>query len=167
MTAREYYLQESLPTPGNDIWMHLPMIAWLASQMPANTGAVELGVRSGRSTAAIQAGLPGECWHDAIDIHPVALPFDLGEASALHVKDSREAFGQTISFLFIDTEHTYEQVKAELAAWLPRCIPGAMVAGHDTTSFPDIARAYSEVRGLVLQYHNPQCNGMGVWQWRP
>jgi len=42
-----------------------------------------------------------------------------------------------------------------------------MVAGHDTTSFPEIMRAYGEITELVLQYHNPQCNGMGVWQWRP
>ncbi len=34
-------------------------------------------------------------------------------------------------FIFFDTEHTEEQLTAELIAWLPKLKPGALFGGHD------------------------------------
>jgi hypothetical protein len=37
----------------------------------------------------------------------------------------------TADFVFIDADHTYEAVRADLAAWYPKVRPGGLLAGHD------------------------------------
>ena len=36
-----------------------------------------------------------------------------------------------LSFVFIDADHTFEGVTADLAAWHPKVIPGGLISGHD------------------------------------
>ena len=38
---------------------------------------------------------------------------------------------ETIAFCFIDADHSYESVTADLNAWWPKVRPGGMLAGHD------------------------------------
>lgn len=48
--------------------------------------------------------------------------------------DSKEAacsFNQPVSFLFIDGDHSYEGVMADVKAWFPLLQPGAVVVFHD------------------------------------
>jgi hypothetical protein len=35
--------------------------------------------------------------------------------------------------VYLDADHSYESVKADLKAWLPRVRPGGWIAGHDYT----------------------------------
>lgn len=39
----------------------------------------------------------------------------------------------SVDFLFVDGDHAYEAVLADLRAWWPRVRQGGLIAGHDTT----------------------------------
>jgi predicted O-methyltransferase YrrM len=63
------------------------------------------------------------------------------------VKTSEEAaqsFNEPIEFLFIDGSHKYELAKLDCELWLPKVVPGGMVAMHDTTTYPGPNQAVGE-----------------------
>lgn len=59
----------------------------------------------------------------------------LGDQIEAHTVDSLTASTrhapETLDALFLDDDHSYEHVKAELAAWWPALKPGGWLAGHD------------------------------------
>jgi Methyltransferase domain len=74
--------------------------------------------------------------------HPVRL-------SLLNVPSLEAANGLsdgTLDFVFIDADHGYDAVKADIAAWLPKIRPGGWVTGHDydLEKFPGVVRAVEE-----------------------
>ena len=50
-------------------------------------------------------------------------------------KDSAEAavdvLDESLDFVFIDAEHSYESVKRDIAVWAPKVRKGGIVSGHD------------------------------------
>jgi SAM-dependent methyltransferase len=69
-------------------------------------------------------------------------------AAARHVPDG------ALDLVYIDGDHNYEPVKADLLAWLPKVRPGGWVAGHDYTTALDqcgVVRAVNEVFGKPLR----------------
>lgn len=57
------------------------------------------------------------------------------------------AAGLPVGLLYVDAGHGYEEVAADVAAWLPRCGPGATVAFHDYTNrgVPGVRRRVDEL----------------------
>lgn len=58
-------------------------------------------------------------------------------AASLRVDDG------SLDFVFIDADHSFDAVMADIAAWLPKIRPGGFITGHDYDSrrFPDVVRA--------------------------
>ena len=44
---------------------------------------------------------------------------------------------ESFDFVFIDADHTYDAVKADIAAWWPKVRPNGVLAGHDYRSLMD------------------------------
>jgi hypothetical protein len=56
---------------------------------------------------------------------------------------------ESLSLCFIDGSHEYEDVKADLIAWLPKVKKGGVLAGHDydNTNHKGVRMAADEVLG--------------------
>jgi hypothetical protein len=54
--------------------------------------------------------------------------------------------GAQLDFVFIDADHSYEAVKADIAAWRERIRPGGWLTGHDydRNKFPGVVAAVDE-----------------------
>ncbi len=60
----------------------------------------------------------------------------------------------TVRFVFIDADHTYEAVKMDILAWLPKVCDDGILAGHDLTdkNFPGVRKAVEELLPEAKQY---------------
>lgn len=65
----------------------------------------------------------------------------------------------SLDFVFIDASHEYDDVKADIEAWLPKVKPGGTLAGDDT-DWPGVRKAITELlpnrteRGAYWVYKN-------------
>lgn len=69
------------------------------------------------------------------------LTADSVEAASLFIFDDA-----SLDFAFIDADHSYEGVRADIRAWLPKVKPGGLLCGHDfgDPAFPGVQRAVCE-----------------------
>jgi hypothetical protein len=71
------------------------------------------------------------------NINPIRKP------SLEAVKDFEDG---SLDFVYIDAAHEYEDVKADIIAWLPKLKPTGMIAGHDyNTDAPGVKQAVDEM----------------------
>jgi SAM-dependent methyltransferase len=62
--------------------------------------------------------------------HPFALIHAESAIGAGFLPDS------SVDYCFIDAGHMYDEVKADIAAWVPKMKPGGIMAGHDFNQVP-------------------------------
>ena len=158
--------QQHYQTP-SDIQHHLGLLFSLA-----RGNVLELGTRSGVSTAALLAGVEragGHLW--SVDLE------DCSQVAAGHTQwtfvqgDSRDpdllsgkTGDQPFDLILIDTFHAYENACDELALWGPHVAPGGTIAMHDPETFPGVRRAaqeFADAHGWPITFVLP-CNGMAV-----
>lgn len=68
---------------------------------------------------------------------------------AIHQMDSAEAAivadDNSLDFVFIDADHSYEGCKRDIEAWYPKVRKGGLVAGHDyNPKWPGVIKAVNE-----------------------
>ncbi len=150
---------------------------------------VELGTRDGNSTCALVIGAAqtgghvisvdwgkgGEyaeeppTWEALAETSKlINEKLALREFWTLIVRDDLEfakEYDDEIDLLFIDTSHSYEQTKKELAAWGSKVINGGFIVIHDTISFPEQNKAileFLEEHPLSDYVEHKNCNGLGI-----
>ncbi|HEY4260896.1 MAG TPA: class I SAM-dependent methyltransferase [Schlesneria sp.] len=115
----------------SDIWEHLPYLRQLGSQVKTIT---EFGTRHGISTIAFLASKPE--WLCCYDIHLTPEALGIGASSSrvtMHQANVLEIDIDPVDLLFIDTWHTYEQLRQEFRRHAPKA--RKFIVLHDTTSF--------------------------------
>jgi hypothetical protein len=150
----------------SDINEHMETLRAYAGR---SSRVVEFGTRSGVSTLALLAGQPDTL--TTIDIDPNLVNVDhiyecVGDTEFRSViASSLDYTIDVCDFLFIDTDHTYEQLSAELDRH-HRAVT-RWIAMHDTETFPQCRVACDEFLsnhvgewGMVAHYANN--NGLTI-----
>lgn len=119
--------------------------AFVAPLLQQGTGA-EIGTRYGMFARQIAEHWPGriicvDLWPDQ-EIFEVAQEMLKGGKFHLYRGDSvalaSEFQDGGLDWAYIDADHHYANVKADLAAWFPKVRPGGLVAGHDYVRYSDM-----------------------------
>lgn len=142
----------------HDITEQLPLLYNEACQ--PGVQVIELGVRTGNSTAAFLAAAQawdGDVW--SVDVEEPLVPRHWRALPFWHLLVADDLSPQALAFcpgsadvLFIDTSHYYEQTLQELRAYVPRVRPGGVVLMHDTKAagtrfgpgWPEVSRALND-----------------------
>ena len=64
----------------------------------------------------------------------------------------------SLDFVYLDADHKYALVRADLAAWYPKVRPGGVVSGHDYLDSPNCCGSEFGVKTAVREF----CGTIGV-----
>jgi len=156
--------------PNNiDGWMSPVELEWLTEQAAHYKIIVEIGSYKGRSTMALAQGAPGvvyavDNWYGPKDVD---MPSDQRQSILDEFKQNLKAFIEDNKVIvetcdhkdainlkvkpdmvFIDGDHTYEGVKSDIAIWLYKAAPGALICGHDAQA-EGVKQAVLEAFGVL------------------
>lgn len=137
-------------------------------------------------------GTPGDATGELAKAHPGFNPYEYFHRNTAKIRSSLEihkgpsleiakAFAdgeypiEPFDLIFLDGDHSYEAVKADIEAWLPHVrqspsegVPGGILCGHDyaVTRYPGVAQAVRELFPKVEKFKNSVW-GVRVWQLQP
>ncbi len=151
------YFGIPVPEPGDRMPVEIPdadretLADYLASQ--GATAGAEIGVQAGIYAEVLCQRIPGVCLY-AVDSwlpyvrHEERVTADRAEAlyteavgrlgryrvtimRSTSVAAARTIADESLGFVYLDADHEFSAVVADLAAWVPKVKPGGIVAGHD------------------------------------
>ncbi len=143
-------------------WMDEVELTWLAGQAETHTKIVEIGSFLGRSCRVLADNTLGtvtavDTWnfeHPAYgDVTTLFAEFksnmtgcdNLRIVKKLSVAAAQELADERFDMVFLDGDHTYEGVKADIEAWGPLVTVGGLLCGHDYTDHESVRRAVMEL----------------------
>lgn len=110
---------------------HLPRLRDLAANA---LGCVEFGVKRGASSSALLMGCDRVTSYDVVETREAReLEAIAGEQWSYRIEDARKAVVPDAELFFLDSLHTFEQVRDELAAHGHKA--GRWLVFHDTATF--------------------------------
>lgn len=132
--------------------------AWAAKTLEKTGKFVEVGVHTGQSAACLAVELANRGSKATLDLvdngsdfcevmrHLVPVKHMIGACHRMLSTEAAHLYpDDSIDLVYIDANHVYDDVLADIAAWLPKVRPGGVIAGHDfTTEIPDVIRAVTD-----------------------
>jgi len=138
-------------------WFSYPnLYKSMVEKFPSGSKFVEVGSWKGKSSAYMAVEIANSCKEIdfyCVDIWESSLEYENHEETSMLYEiflnnmkpvesyytplkmkslDAASRFGdRSLDFVFIDASHEYENVKADIIAWLPKIKPGGVLAGHD------------------------------------
>jgi hypothetical protein len=155
-------------------WMSPAELTWLMEQAAMMESVAEIGCLHGRSAFALLTACPGpvyciDPWNDEADHSYPSFMGNCGHFPNLHAVRafSPQAAAQVgpVDMVFIDGDHEYDSVIADINGWLP--LTRKLICGHDYQNanggFPGVAEAVHEVFGADSIHSPDDCAIWAVW----
>jgi GR25 family glycosyltransferase involved in LPS biosynthesis len=144
------------PEFGEEWFSYPDLYKSMVEKFPSGSKFVEVGSWKGKSSAYMAVEIANSCkeidfycvdtWEGSIEnkgMEELSRLYDIFLSNMKPVEsyytplkmkslDAVSRFGDhSLDFVFIDASHEYEDVKADIIAWLPKIKPGGVLAGHD------------------------------------
>jgi predicted O-methyltransferase YrrM len=139
-------------------WMGHDELIWLATQARTRKVIVEVGSHAGKSTRAFADNTDGVVYAvDRWDDSSVLMQFyeNLGDHIATgkvrpvrmsSAEGARALRSVKPDMVFIDADHEYESIKADILSWRPLLVDDGLLCGHDySADFPGVIQAVNEL----------------------
>ena len=116
---------------------------------------VNIGIFRGATMYCMHAGAPNAEMYGIDTVYPQGHKLDpkmkakvwKGDSGKLHLK-----FNKKIHLLFIDGDHRYPAVKADIEGWTPKVAIGGYVVFHDFKTEPKVAAKHAGVKRAILEW---------------
>jgi predicted O-methyltransferase YrrM len=159
-------------------WMPKEELTWLSGAASRSYRIIEIGSHCGRSAKAMAGSCPGTLV--SVDRWPLrenkakfeanmSQEIASGKVVVIHGNSSEsvEAVknalpGGTADLIFIDADHSYEGVKADVQAYMSLLSPYGMMCGHDANN-PRWRGVMKAIMELLPEYRTV-CRS--IWYWR-
>jgi len=124
----------------------------------------------------MELGDDGYKWQETRYVYTMALLRDVGGGKGTLYRSYSHLVApfvapETVDFVYIDGEHTYDAVTQDIADWWPKVRPGGIMAGHDyNETNPGTKRAvneFAEKHGLSFKITgtNPEKGDADAPSW--
>lgn len=160
-------VEKALTIPG---WMSEPDLLYLAHAASRSSLIAEVGSWLGRSTAALAANTHGQvyafdtwrgsaCHQPELAAHPENWLMDEflnnmrdlpnvrpRQMTSTEAAEACKLQAKKFDLIFIDADHEYESIKADILAWQPLLAENGILSGHDYAAcWPGVRRAVEEL----------------------
>ena len=160
-------ISRALATEG---WMTELELTYLAETASKSKLIAEVGSWMGRSTSALAVNTPGwvccvDTWRGSEEHAPMlaakpegwlydqflanikGLPVVAARLPSVEIAKGIASGLVRFNMIFIDANHSYESVKADIEAWKPLLTPNGILCGHDYDPiyWPGIVQAVNEL----------------------
>ncbi len=116
---------------------------------------VNIGIFRGASMYCLRAGAPNAILY-GIDIeYPQGAKLHPSVEAHLIISDSSKyhiLFNSSIHLLFVDGNHSYKGVSADIAGWVRKIVPGGVAAFHDFKTERKVAAKHAGIKRAVLEW---------------
>lgn len=117
-------------------------------------------IGGGAKKTMIEQGLTGNALYDLF-IENIAPVSDVITPLRMTTLDAATQFAdRSVDFVYVDADHSYDAVKQDIHAWLPKMKDGGILAGHDYGWAGSVQRAVHDAIGY-RDWSDPW--GTGSW----